>query len=73
MEKTIIELLKLNFDLDDFYNITIYPNYHAEEVILQGKPSPEKLLKYTKLGFAFTNGDNDRLIATKNKIRITLY
>ena len=73
MEKALIGLLKLNFDLDDFYNISIFPDYHTENVVLQGQPSSEKLLKYTKLGFVFISGDNDRLVATKDKIRIILY
>jgi hypothetical protein len=72
MEQTLINLLKLNFDLDDFYSITIHPDYHPDNVFLQGKPSPEKLLKYTKLGFDFTM-DNDRFVAKKDRIRITLY
>ena len=72
MEQTLINLLKLNFDLDDFYSITIYPDYHADNLFLQGKPSPEKLLKYTKLGFYFTM-DNDRFVAKKDRINITLY
>ena len=73
MEQTLIKLLKLNFDLDDFYCITIYPDYQAEQLLLQGRPSPEKLLKYTKLGFVFANEENDKLIGIKDKIRITLY
>jgi hypothetical protein len=72
MEKTIIRLLKLNFDLDDFYNISINPDYHAENITLQGHPSSEKLLKYTNLGYAFTKGEN-RLVATKDKIRIIFF
>ena len=73
MEKTLIGLLKLNFDLDDFYNISINPDYHTENVTLQGLPNSEKLLKYTKLGFVFISGDNGRLVATKDKIRIILF
>ncbi len=73
MEKTIIKLLKLNFDLDDFYSITINPEFYPEEIILQGHNSPESLLKYTKLGFSFIVGDNNRFVATKDKIRITLF
>lgn len=71
MEQTLINLLKLNFDLDDFYSISIHPEYHPENVLLQGTPTPEKLLKYTKLGYDFTM-ENDKLVATKNRIRITL-
>ncbi len=73
MEQTLIELLKLNFDLDDFYSITINPAYFPETITLQGHPTPEKLFKYTKLGFSFDIGENDRCVATKDKIRITLY
>ena len=72
MEQTLINLLKLNFELDDFYSISIHPEYHPEKVLLKGTPSPEKLLKYTKLGFDFTM-DNDKLVATKDRVRITLY
>lgn len=72
MEQTLINLLKLNFDLDDFYSITIHPEHHPERIFLQGHPTPEKLLKYTKLGFTFS-GDEDKLVATNNRIRITLY
>jgi hypothetical protein len=73
MEQIILRLLKLNFDLDDFYSITINPEHYPEVITLQGSPSPEKLLKYTKLGFSFGTGDNARLVATKDKIRITFY
>ena len=73
MEQTIIALLKLNFDLNDFYSITINPEHYPEVITLQGHNSPESLSKYTKLGFSFTIGDNDRFVATKDKIRITLY
>jgi hypothetical protein len=73
MEQILIKVLKLNFDLDDFYSITINPEHYPEIITLQGHPSPEKLLKYTSLGFSFSTGDNNRLVATKEKIRITLY
>jgi hypothetical protein len=73
MEQILIKVLKLNFDLDDFYSITINPEHYPEIITLQGHPSPEKLLKYTNLGFSFSTGDNNRLVATKDKIRITLY
>jgi coproporphyrinogen III oxidase-like Fe-S oxidoreductase len=72
MEQTLINLLKLNFDLDDFYSISIHPDYHPERILLQGHPSSENLLKYTKLGYTFI-GDENKLIATKDRVRITFF
>ena len=53
MEQRLIRLLKLNFNLDDFYAITLNPEHYAEEITLQGHCTPEKLLKYTQLGYSF--------------------
>lgn len=53
MEQTIIKLLKLNYDLDDFYSITINPEGYSNTICLQGNFTPEKLSKYTELGYSF--------------------
>ena len=71
MEQTLIRLLKLNFDLDDFYSITISPSSYPEQITLQGWGTPETLLKYTKLGFTFDN-NGSRLESNVNKVRIVL-
>ncbi len=71
MEQTLIRLLKLNFDLDDFYSITISPSNYPEQITLQGWGTPETLLKYTKLGFTFDN-NGSRLESNVNKVRIVL-
>ena len=71
MEQRLIRLLKLNFDLDDFYSITISPSSYPEQITLQGWSTPEKLLKYTKLGFSFDNNGH-RLESNVNKVRIVL-
>jgi hypothetical protein len=71
MEKKLIELLKLNYDLDDFYAITINPDYHDTQITLQGHNTPEKLLKYTQLGYSF-KPDNFGLTASINKTTINL-
>jgi hypothetical protein len=73
MEQTLIRLLKLNFDLDDFYSISIHPEHYPAEIVLQGHPTPEKLLKYTQLGYSFISSDNGKFSSTINKISITLY
>ena len=72
MEQTIIKLLKLNFDLDDFYVITFNPSFYQEEITLQGNCTPEKLLKYTQLGYSFESNTNG-FTSTKEKIKINLY
>lgn len=72
MEKTLINLLKLNFNLDDFYAITINPDFYPESVTLQGHSNPEVLSKYTKLGYSFVSNDNG-FTATKDRIKINLY
>lgn len=72
MEQTLINLLKLNFDLDDFYSILINPKYYPNHVTLQGEFTPEKLIKYTNLGFVFS-GDNNNFQATKDKMKINLF
>ena len=71
MEQTLIRLLKLNYNLDDFYVISINPDYHDREITLQGHNSAEKLLKYTQLGYSF-KPDGVSLTATNNKITINL-
>ena len=70
MEQTLIRLLKMNFNLDDFYSITMNPEWYPEVLTLQGDSTPEKLLKYTQLGFSFTT--THCLTATKEKIKINL-
>lgn len=71
MEQRIIRLLKLNFNLDDFYSITLNPEHYAEEITLQGHCTPEKLLKYTQLGYSFESVSIG-LSCTKEKIKINL-
>lgn len=72
MEQTIIRLLKLNFNLDDFYSITINPEHYAEEITLQGTCTPEKLLKYTQLGYCFESASLG-FSCIKDKIKINLF
>ena len=71
MEQKLIELLKLNYDLDDFYSITINPDYHDRQITLQGNSTPEKLLKYTQLGYSFGTY-HIGFTASNNKITINL-
>jgi hypothetical protein len=71
MEKALIRLLKLGYDLDDFYVITINPEHYPEEITLQGHNTPEKLLKYTQLGYSF-KVVGIGFQAEKNKIKINL-
>ena len=71
MEKTLIRLLKLGYDLNDFYVITINPAHYAEEITLQGHNTPEKLLKYTQLGYSF-KVVSIGFQAENNKIKINL-
>ena len=71
MEQTLIRLLKLGYDLNDFYVITIHPEHYDNEVILQGHNTPERLLKYTQLGYSF-KVVSIGLEASNNKIKINL-
>ena len=71
MEKTIIRLLKMDFNLDDFYAITFNPEHYPEEITLQGTCTPDKLLKYTQLGYSFENVSIG-FTCTKEKIKINL-
>ena len=71
MEQTLIILLKLDYDLNDFYVITFHPDYCPEEITLQGRNTPEKLLKYTQLGYSF-KVTSVALEAENNKIKINL-
>lgn len=65
MENKIIELIKLNFDLDDFYSISIRKN----QISLQGNIVDQNIIKYTKKGYVF-DFKNDRYIANNNGIEI---
>lgn len=65
MEKKIIDLIKLNFELDDFYSISI----RNSQITLQGNIVDENIIKYTKKGFVF-DFQNDRYIANNNGIEI---
>jgi hypothetical protein len=71
MEQKLIRLLKLDYDLDDFYVITITPDHYPEEITLQGHNTPEKLLKYTQLGYSF-KAVSIGFEAVNNKIKINL-
>jgi len=71
MEQTLIRLLKLGYDLNDFYVITINPEHYAEEITLQGHCTPEKLLKYTQLGYSFESVSIG-FTCIKEKIKINL-
>ena len=65
MEKKIIDLIKLNFDLDDFYSISI----RNSQITLQGNVVDENIIKYTKKGYVF-DFQNDRYIANNKGIEI---
>lgn len=71
MEQTLIRLLKLGYDLNDFYSITINPDYYPEQITLQGHNTPEKLIKYTQLEYLFKD-NSISLQAVNNQIKITL-
>ena len=72
MENYLIELLKKDFDLNDFYVINIYnTDFNSDYIQLQGFNSPEKLYKYTQLGYEFKS-QNEWVVAKKGNIKITL-
>lgn len=54
MEKKLIDLIKMNFDLDDFYSIEI----NRYVIALQGPVSDELLAKYIKKGYVFNFYEN---------------
>ena len=73
MENHLIDLLKQNLDLNDFYSITIWKNdMDGHHINLQGNNTPELLLKYSNLGFEFKLTNGTWFKATKNKFIITL-
>ena len=66
MEKKIIDLIKMGFDLDDFYSISFY----ASGIHLQGSISDELIVKYMKKGFVF-DFRSDRYIYESKNLNIT--
>ena len=65
MEKQLITLLKLGFDLDDFYVITIWDH----EIKLQGRLNNDTLAKYIKLGYEFKSSEMG-FTSLKNNLEI---
>lgn len=73
MENHLIDLLKENLDLNDFYSITIWKNdKDGHHINLQGNKTPENILKYSNMGFEFKLNNGNWFKAIKNKFIITL-
>lgn len=70
MENKLISLLKLGYNLDDFYNVTIWNSAGDYDIALQGYFSNEIVIKYMNLGFEFTKKDDTRFIAIKDRVKI---
>lgn len=70
METTLIRLLKLGYNLDDFYTITFW-NSGEYDIVLQGYLTNEKLVKYMELGYQFEKHQNG-FLAINNRVRIVL-
>ncbi|MGI9137885.1 MAG: hypothetical protein ACR2IM_02475 [Sediminibacterium sp.] len=66
MQNQILNLIKLNFDYDDFYSIDI----KKDAIYLQGKIDNEIITKYIKMGYVFKFEDF-RYVAKLNNIIIT--
>ena len=66
MEKKIIDLIKMGFELDDFYSIS----FNSAGIYLQGSISDEKIVKYMKKGFVF-DFRTDRYIYESKDLNIT--
>lgn len=71
METTLIRLLKLGYNLDDFYTISFW-NSGEYDIVLQGDLTNEKLVKYMNLGYEFNKRENTGFIAINNRVRIVL-
>lgn len=70
MEKKIIDLIKMGFDLDKFYAIHFWERGDFD-VQLQGRLEENDITQYIGLGFEFKL-DSDMYTAQKNKVRIVL-
>ena len=68
MEQKIINLIKLNYNLDDFFAITVYDKM---ETNLHGYYTDEKYAKYSQMGYDLKL-DNLHFTGTKDNITITL-
>jgi len=68
MEQKIINLIKLNYNLDDFFAITFY---EKAETNLHGWYSDEKYAKYSQMGYDLKL-NNLHFTGTKNNITVTL-
>lgn len=66
MEQKIISLIKMGFELDDFYSISF--NNHG--IFLQGSISDELIVKYMKKGYVF-DFRTDRYIYESKDLNIT--
>jgi hypothetical protein len=63
-----LRLLSKIFDLDDFYNISLYQN----KITLQGKFSAILSIRLNKLNFIQTINENGFINFKRNNIEITL-
>ena len=70
METTLIRLLKVDYNLDDFYTITFW-NSGEYDIVLQGNLTNEKLVKYMELGYQFEKHQSG-FLAINNRVRIVL-
>lgn len=70
MEKKIIDLIKMGFDLDKFYAIHFWGS-GSDGTQIQGRIEDNDISEYVKLGFEF-KFENDMYISSKNNIRIVL-
>ena len=70
MEKKIIDLIKMGFNLDKFYAIHFW-SHGLDSTQIQGRLEENNISDYVKLGFEF-KFENDMYIATKNDIKIVL-
>lgn len=66
MEQKLIDLIKMGFNLDDFYSISI----NTRAISLQGNISDENIVKYMKKGYVF-DFRTDRYIYESKDLNIT--
>lgn len=70
METTLIRLLKLGYNLDDFYTITFWDSGEYD-IVLQGNFTNEKLVKYMELGYKFEKYLSG-FLAINNRVKIVI-
>lgn len=70
MEKKIIDLIKMGFELDKFYAIHFW-SHGSNYTQIQGHLKDNEISEYVKLGFEF-KFENGMYTASKNNITIVL-